>query len=53
MLQPHCQVQQEILQKRREEKKAAIEAVKKFRKGVFDGVKGKCTLCRSGFAVRL
>ena len=27
------QVQQEILQKRKEEKKAAVEAVKKFRKG--------------------
>ena len=26
------------MQKRREEKKAAIEAVKKFRKGVFDKV---------------
>ena len=27
------QVQQEILQKRKEEKKAAVDAVKKFRKG--------------------
>ena len=28
-----CQVQQEILQKRKEEKRAAVDAVKKFRKG--------------------
>lgn len=30
------QVQQEVLQKRKEEKKAAVEAVKKFRKGKGD-----------------
>lgn len=34
LLPCYIQVQQEILEKRRGEKKAALEAVKKFRKGV-------------------